>query len=85
MYFTATLKVLNSVLEGLLPPAWADTPTDTDIDSIMSILDDRSGVMSAGMASNLTKLERAFIVSEIASKNKMETELRNEIVSMISI
>lgn len=75
------LKVLNNVLEGLLPESWADTPSVTDIDSIMDLLDDRSSVLPDNVSYSLTKLERAFIVSEIASRNKMETQLKNDIVS----
>ena len=61
-----------------------ETPTQLDMYSIMDVLSDREKI-SQPIESDLTPVERAFIASEIAKKNELETEIRNDVVCIVFI
>jgi len=74
------LRVLNNVLEGILPKTSIQTPNEIDLYSMEEFLsssrhfDDKSKEKN----NDLTFLERAFIASRIAEQNKLEAELTND-------
>jgi hypothetical protein len=61
-----------------------ETPTQLDMYSIMDVLSDREKI-SQPTESDLTPAERAFIASEIAKKNELEAEIRDDVVCIVFI
>ncbi|CAC5388020.1 PKD1L2 [Mytilus coruscus] len=73
------LRVLNNALEAILPKTSVDTPTTLDIYTIMSDISSRQELSEPNDA-DLTPAERAFIASQIAMKNELDAELKNDVV-----
>ncbi|XP_076075594.1 uncharacterized protein LOC143046351 [Mytilus galloprovincialis] len=71
------LRVLNNALEAILPKTSVDTPTTLDIHTIMSDISSRQELSEPNNA-DLTSVERAFIASQIAMKNELEADIKND-------
>ncbi|CAC5383759.1 PKD1L2 [Mytilus coruscus] len=71
------LRVLNNALEAILPKTSVDTPTTLDIYTIMSDISSRQELSEPNNA-DLTPAERAFIASQIAMKNELDADIKND-------
>lgn len=74
------LRVLNNVLEGILPKTSIHTPNEIDLYSMEEFLSSSQqfGDESKEGNNDLTSMERAFIASRIAEQNKIEAEMKND-------
>ena len=66
-------------MEGILPNSSYETPCHLDIYNIHEVLADRQTFVEPTDA-DLTNMERAYIASQIASKNELDQELQNNLV-----
>ncbi|CAC5416734.1 PKD1L2 [Mytilus coruscus] len=73
------LRVLNNALEAILPKTSVETPTTLDIYTIMSDISSRQELSEPNDA-DLTPTERAFIASQIAMKNELDADMKNDVV-----
>ena len=80
IFMVGILRVLNNVLEGILPKTSIETPNEIDLYSVEEFLSSSRhfGNESKEESNDLTSMERAFIASRIAEQNKLEAELRND-------
>jgi len=82
LYPIGILRVLNNILEGLVPKTSIETPSHVDIYNMAEFLAVSQHLNNESHQENidLTPLERAFIAARIAEQNKLEAELKNDIV-----
>ncbi|XP_076076045.1 uncharacterized protein LOC143046870 [Mytilus galloprovincialis] len=73
------LRVLNNALEAILPKTSVETPATLDIYTIMSDISSRQELSEPNEA-DLTPAERAFIASQIAMKNELDADIKNDVV-----
>ncbi|XP_052068761.1 uncharacterized protein LOC127708011 isoform X2 [Mytilus californianus] len=73
------LRVLNNALEAILPKTSVDTPITLDIYTILSDISSRQELSEPNKA-DLTPAERAFIASQIAMKNELDADIKNDVV-----
>ncbi|XP_071131885.1 uncharacterized protein [Mytilus edulis] len=73
------LRVLNNALEAILPKTSVETPATLDIYTIMSDISSRQELSEPNDA-DLTPAERAFIASQIAMKNELDADIKNDVV-----
>ena len=71
------LRVLNNALESILPKTSVDTAKTLDIYTIMSDISSRQELSEPNNA-DLTPAERAFIASQVAMKNALDAEIKND-------
>ena len=74
--------MLNNILEGVLPKTSIETPSHVDIYSMANFLAVRQHLNHESHQEiiDLTPLERAFIAARIAEQNRLDVELKNDIV-----
>ncbi|CAG2212910.1 PKD1L2 [Mytilus edulis] len=73
------LRVINNALEAILPKTSVDTPASLDIYTIMTDISSRQELSEPNDA-DLTPAERAFIASQIAMKNELDADMKNDVV-----
>ncbi|CAG2251684.1 unnamed protein product [Mytilus edulis] len=73
------LRVLNNALEAILPKTSVETPAALDIYTIMSDISSRQELSEPNDA-DLTPAERAFIALQIAMKNELDADIKNDVV-----
>ena len=79
--YSGILRVLNNALEAILPKSSVDTPEQLDIYTVMNVISDRQ-TFSEPNDADLTPAEKAFIASQIGMKNKLEAQIKNDVVGI---